>query len=187
MKSETSELHKLKAPINVSCGVITLSDSKYESFIDSNYNFNDFNGFDISAFSEDKSGAILIDTLNEKYDVDSYSIISDDSQRLEKAINEMIDMNITAIFTTGGTGISKRDITIETLDNLFEKDLPGFGEIFRAESYVEIGASSILSRARAGVYKGTLIFAIPGSPNAVKTAISIVINELGHLAKHVKE
>ncbi|MGL6299065.1 MAG: MogA/MoaB family molybdenum cofactor biosynthesis protein [Methanobacteriaceae archaeon] len=186
MKSETSELHKSKAPNKVSCGVITLSDSKYRASINlSNSSSSDVGN--ILAFEDDKSGAILIDTLNEKYDVDSYSIIPDDSERLEKAINEMISKGITAIFTTGGTGISKRDITIETLNNLFEKELPGFGEIFRAKSYDEIGASSILSRASAGVYNGTLIFAMPGSPNAVKNAISIVINELGHLAKHVKE
>ncbi|MGL4669023.1 MAG: MogA/MoaB family molybdenum cofactor biosynthesis protein [Methanobacteriaceae archaeon] len=182
MKSETSELHKSKAPVKISCGVITLSDSKYESFIGS-----DNNESNITAFSEDKSGAILIDNLNEKYDVEAYSIIGDDPKELEKAINEMISKNITAIFTTGGTGITKRDITIETLDKLFEKDLPGFGEIFRAKSYEEIGGSSMLSRAGAGIYKSTLIFAMPGSPNAVKLAISIVVDELGHLAKHVKE
>ena len=94
---------------------------------------------------------------------------------------------IEVIITTGGTGISKRDITIETIKPLFQKELDGFGEIFRYESYKEVGTGAILSRATAGVYNGTLIVALPGSPHAVDLGMKIIIPELGHLVKHLND
>ena len=81
----------------------------------------------------------------------------------------------------------KRGAVIETVESLFEKRLDGFGEIFRAKSYEEIGAAALLSRATAGIYKKTVIFSMPGSPNAVKTAFSIIIDELPHFVHHVKK
>jgi molybdenum cofactor biosynthesis protein B len=173
MKSETMEKHRAKSPINVSCGVITLSDTKSKDKKEGK--------------STDISGKYLFDKLNEKYQVDSYDIIPDEKDQLLQSIENMIDKNIDVIFATGGTGIGSRDITIETIESLFEKELKGFGEIFRAKTYDELGSGAILSRATAGVYKKTLIFSMPGSPNAVKLGISIVINELAHLKKHLKE
>ena len=169
MKSETMELHKKKAPIKVSCGVITLSD-RFS---------NDEEGKE-----KDLSGKYLIEELGKKYDVDGYTIIPDEKDVLKNTIEEMIDSGIELIITTGGTGLESRDITIETIEPLFEKEIKGFGEIFRAISYEELGAGSLLSRATAGIYRKTLIFAMPGSPNAVKTGLSIIIDEIGHLKKH---
>ena len=77
-------------------------------------------------------------------------------------------------------------ITVETVEKLFDKKMEGFGELYRQESYKEIGLSSILSRATAGVYKKTLIFSLPGSPNAVKTGLKIIIDELPHIVFHAK-
>jgi len=173
LKSETMEEHRKKSPIKVSCGVITLSDTKFK---------DEKNGRDT-----DISGNLIVKKLSEKYQVDSYKIIPDEEKQLSKTIEDMIDQNIDIIFTTGGTGIGSRDITIETVEPLFEKELKGFGEIFRLKSYEELGSGAILSRATAGVYKETLIFSMPGSPNAVKLGISIVIDELTHLKKHLKE
>jgi len=167
------EKHRASSPSKLSCGVITLSDSKSK---DSKKGKN-----------TDESGKIIIETIEERYSVDSYCIIPDDGQKLLLAIEMMIKEKIDVIFTTGGTGIGSRDITVETLTPLFEKELTGFGEIFRGETYKELGSGAILSRATAGVYKKTLIFAMPGSPNAVKLGLSIVINELNHLVKHLKE
>ena len=172
MKSETMELHKKKAPIKVSCGVITLSD-RFS---------NDEEGKE-----KDLSGKYLIDELSKKYDVDAYTIIPDEIDTLRENIEEMIENGIEVIFTTGGTGLETRDITIETVEPLFEKEIKGFGEIFRSISYEELGAGSLLSRATAGVYKKTLIFCVPGSPNAVKTGLSIIYEELGHLKKHARK
>ena len=173
MNSETMEKHRANSPSKVSCGVITLSDSKYE---DSKKGEN-----------TDKSGELIIKTIEEKYSMNSYCIIPDDGKKLLIAIQKMIDKKIDVIFTTGGTGIGSRDITIETLTPLFEKELTGFGEIFRAETYHSLGSGAILSRVTAGVYRKTLIFSMPGSPNAVKLGLSIVIDELNHLVKHLRE
>ncbi|RBQ23703.1 Molybdopterin adenylyltransferase [Candidatus Methanobinarius endosymbioticus] len=173
MKSETMEEHKEKSSIKVSCGVITLSDTKFK---------------DQKIEQEtDISGKLIKDELNQKYNVESYKIIPDEKDLLINTIEEMINENIDVIFTTGGTGIGSRDITIETIEPLFEKELLGFGEIFRGKTYEELGSGALLSRATAGVYKKTIIFSMPGSPNAVKLGVSIVINELPHLKKHLKE
>ena len=172
MKSETMELHKKKAPIKVSCGVITLSD-RFS---------NDEEGRE-----KDLSGKYLIDELSKKYDIDDYRILPDEKDILRNAIEEMIGDNIDVIITTGGTGLESRDITIETVEPLFEKEMKGFGEIFRAISYEELGAGSLLSRATAGIYKKTIIFCLPGSPNAVKTGLNIFFDELGHLKKHAQK
>ena len=99
----------------------------------------------------------------------------------------MIIDGIDVIITNGGTGLDSRDITVETVESLFEKKLDGFGEIFRAVSYEEIGSAALLSRATAGIYKKTLIISMPGSPNAVKTALRIIIDELPHIVHHVKK
>ena len=117
-----------------------------------------------------------------------YTVIPDSSELLLSTVNEIIEEHgADVILTTGGTGIGTRDVTIETLKPLFEKELTGFGEIFRYESYKEIGTGAILSRASAGLYKSTMIISMPGSPNAVETGLKIVLPELGHLVKHIHE
>lgn len=173
MKSETMEEHRKRSPIKVSCGVITLSDSKYSDKKDGELT--------------DISGKVIMEKINEKYEINSYKIIPDEKSQLLDTVDEMVKKDIDIIFTTGGTGIGSKDIAIETLEPLFEKKLPGFGEIFRGKTYEELGSGAILSRSTAGVYKKTIIFSMPGSPNAVKLGISIIINELAHLKKHLKE
>jgi molybdenum cofactor biosynthesis protein B len=114
-------------------------------------------------------------------------VIPDSSELLLSTIEDITERDVDVIVTTGGTGIGIKDVTIETLKPLFEKELNGFGELFRYESYKEIGTGAILSRATAGLYKGTLIISMPGSPNAVKTGLKIISPELGHLVKHIHE
>lgn len=176
MKSQSMEEHRASAPEDISCGVITLSDSKYREFQETG-----------EIPESDASGRLLVDALSRDYSVSEYTVIPDDGEKLISAIHDMIDEGVSVIFTTGGTGIGSRDITVETLRGIFEKELDGFGEIFRYLSFKELGAGAILSRATAGVYRGTLIFALPGSPNAVKLGIEIVVPEIGHLVKHLRE
>lgn len=97
------------------------------------------------------------------------------------------DESIDVIITTGGTGIAARDVTIEAVKSLFEKQIPGFGEIFRYLSYTEdIGTKAIASRAEAGVNTNTLIFSIPGSVGAVTLAMSqLIIPEMPHLVREI--
>ncbi|MDR3223626.1 MAG: MogA/MoaB family molybdenum cofactor biosynthesis protein [Methanobrevibacter sp.] len=172
MKSETTEKHRKETSRIINCGIIILSDT-----ISKSQNKDD-----------DKSGQYILEKLSDnKYDVVDYKIISDDKDTLKSTIDDMINKDIDVIFTSGGTGISSRDITIETVTLLFEKELVGFGEIFRLKTYEELGSPAILTRATSGIYKNTLIFCMPGSPNAVKLGLSLVIDELPHLTKHLKE
>lgn len=168
MVSQTNEKHKEQSPVNVECSVITLSDS-------------------IKELDDDLSGNYIAEKVKEKYTLNSRSLIHDEADSLLEEIEKAIGNETEVIITTGGTGLNKRDITVETVEPLFEKKLDGFGEIFRLKSYEEIGASAILSRATGGVYKKTLIFALPGSPNAVKTGLDIIINELGHFVHHARK
>ena len=168
MKSETSKQHQKEASADITCGIITLSDSRKSEKLD-------------------LSGKYLADELESRYTLISRSLIPDEKDELIKSIETMIIDGIDVIITNGGTGLDSRDITVETVESLFEKKLDGFGEIFRAVSYEEIGSAALLSRATAGVYKQTLIFSMPGSPNAVKTALGIIIDELPHFVHHVKK
>ena len=159
MKSETTD---------ITCGVITLSDS-------------------ITTNEDDLSGQYLADETSKRYTLKSKIIIPDDREALIKTIKEMVDEDIDVILTTGGTGLDSRDITVETVEELFDKKIEGFGEIFRHQSFLEIGSGALISRATAGVYKKTVIFSMPGSPNAVKTASNIIIYEFPHLVFHAKK
>ncbi len=174
MKSKSMEEHKRNAPESVNFAVITLSDSKYIDYLENK--------------TTDLSGNLIIDRLKDENKMVFYTVIPDDAELLESTINDIIEETpAQIILTTGGTGIGSRDITIETLQPLFEKEITGFGEIFRHESYKEIGAGAILSRATAGVFRGILIVSMPGSPNAVETGLNIISSEIGHLVKHVKD
>ena len=91
---------------------------------------------------------------------------------------------IQAIITTGGTGISSRDRSYEAVTDLLEKRLDGFGELFRALSFQEIGPAAMLSRAFAGTARGKILIALPGSEHAVRLALTkLVLPELGHLVR----
>ena len=92
------------------------------------------------------------------------------------------------VLLTGGTGISKRDNTHEAVKALLDKELPGFGELFRSFSYQEIGAAAMLSRAIGGVYRSTVVFSMPGSLPAVRLAMQeLIIPELRHLASEIRK
>lgn len=168
MKSQTAKEHQNESSKDITCGIITLSDSRKSK-------------------KADLSGQYMAEEIETRYALKSRKLIPDEKDDLLDAIEEMVSEDIDVILTTGGTGLDTRDITVETVEELFEKKLDGFGEIFRAKSYEEIGAAALLSRATAGIYKKTVIFSMPGSPNAVKTAFSIIIEELPHFVHHVKK
>ncbi len=137
----------------------------------------------------DESGKILCEILKNKgHNIVYYEIVKDEKKEIENFVKKAIsDENVDVIITNGGTGISKRDVTIETISKFFEKTLNGFGEIFRYLSYEEIKSGAIMSRATAGVCNGKAIFSIPGSPNAVKLAADkIIIPEISHIVWELK-
>jgi molybdenum cofactor biosynthesis protein B len=168
MKSKTAEKHKQESSDKINCAIITLSDSR-------------------SSKEDDKSGKYIFDLIETDYTVKSWEIIPDEKENLTDEIEKLISDDVDVILTNGGTGLSPRDITVETVELLFEKKIDGFGELFRAKSYEEIGSAALLSRATAGVYKKTIIFSMPGSPNAVKTAMDIIVDELPHFVHHVQK
>ncbi len=173
------EEHKKTSPLIVKVGIITLSDSK-SSLSEKNARL------ETNPNNKDLSGEIIMESLKSQHEIMSYQIIPDDPEILMETLNMMRSNGAEVIISTGGTGIGNRDITIETITPLFIKELNGFGEIFRYESYKEIGTGAILSRATAGVWGETVLVALPGSPNAVTLGMKIIKPELGHLVKHVK-
>ncbi len=116
-------------------------------------------------------------------------VISDNKTQLEHAVKSVLDNDgVDAAVFCGGTGVTHTDITIETLSPFFEKILPGFGEFFRRLTFEKNGSSAILSRAIAGVAKGKVLFCIPGSPDAARLAVELLISpEAGHIVKHARE
>lgn len=117
----------------------------------------------------------------------AYHLIKDEPDQVADALAALAARDdVRIILFNGGTGISPRDTTYDVVSRMLEKTLPGFGELFRMFSYQEVGAAAMFSRATAGVYRGTLVFSMPGSPNAVEVALEkLILPEINHLAWEV--
>jgi len=175
--SSTSAEHKAKAPLKLKVYVLTCSTSRYR---------DQQSGKSV----EDSSGDIIANQLTKAgHTVVERKLVPDNEAMIRQTLREMLSQrDIDAIIITGGTGISPKDITIEVARDLFEKDIPGFGELFRKISYDAVGSPAILTRAAAGVAKSKLIFCLPGSPDAVDRAMaSLIVPEIGHMVKHIRE
>ena len=127
----------------------------------------------------DTSGAFLEEALRDAgHDIADRQIVIDDVYQLRAIVSQWIaDPSVEVILTTGGTGFSGRDSTPEALAPLFDKAIDGFGEVFRALSLIEIGSSTVQSRALAGLANGTVIFCMPGSTGACRTAWEGVLRD----------
>lgn len=125
---------------------------------------------DTRTLADDRSGDTLVDRLTVAgHELADRAIISDDTQLIVARLSGWIDdPSVDCIITTGGTGVTGRDVTPEALERVADKMIPGFGELFRWLSFAKIGTSTIQSRATACVARGTYIFALPGSTGAVK-------------------
>ncbi|MEW5760500.1 MAG: MogA/MoaB family molybdenum cofactor biosynthesis protein [Candidatus Thermoplasmatota archaeon] len=136
---------------------------------------------------EDYSGKLIIKNLkNEGYKIGYYNILKNEIDIIRKEIKKIIG-KVDVIITCGGTGISKRDITIEAVLPIISKKIDGFGEFFRALSYKEIETRAMMSRALAGTVDGKIIICLPGSKNAVQIAIKkLIIPEIKHLIWEVR-
>ncbi len=179
MASKTSEEHKKKSPIKVRVAVITISDSKHA------FHWAGSKGVE----TEDVSGKSLVTRFQkEGHEVVFYTVVPDHAGTILETVDQISsDFAPDAIITTGGTGLGPRDVTIEALEPVFDKTLPGFGELFRYESLKEIGYATMLTRATAGLYNGIVIFCLPGSPSACETGLKLILKEIGHAVKHSKE
>lgn len=125
---------------------------------------------DTRTLADDRSGDTLVARLTDAGHVlSARAIVRDDVPNLIRQLNEWIeDTEIDCIISTGGTGVTGRDVTPEAFAAVWDKEIPGFGELFRWLSFATIGTSTIQSRATAGVARGTYLFALPGSTGAVK-------------------
>lgn len=150
----------------VRCAVVTVSDTRTKE--------------------NDTSGRLLCERIEEAgHTMAAYHLVPDEPDVIRKLAGELTSM-ADAVLINGGTGLSRRDRTYEAVSGLLEKELPGFGELFRMLSYEEIGAGAMLSRATAGLYEGTLLFSMPGSTGAVRLAVdALILPELEHLAWEV--
>lgn len=160
--------HRAASPTQIRCYVLTVSDTRTEE--------------------NDTGGRLLRELLTgDGHDVVGHAIVPDEAATLSGAIEQQLDTAaVQAVITTGGTGISRRDGSYEVVSALIDKRIDGFGELFRALSFEEIGPSAMLSRACAGTARGKILVSLPGSRNAVRLGMTrLVLPELGHLVREV--
>ncbi|MEW5946861.1 MAG: molybdenum cofactor biosynthesis protein B [bacterium] len=158
--------HKKKSRKSVRCLVVTVSDTR--------------------TADTDESGRLICDALkSEGHSVAGRLVVRDDRTEIERVF-EGIPSNVDAVIFNGGTGISRRDCTYEVVTSRLDKELPGFGELFRALSYAEIGSAAMMSRATAGAAGGRVIISLPGSTGAVRLALEkLILPELSHMVWEV--
>lgn len=138
---------------------------------------------DTRGLAEDKSGDALVDRIEKAgHKVRARDIVRDDKDAIAAKLRAWIaDADVDVVISTGGTGVTGRDVTPEAFQSVFEKDIPGFGELFRWLSFQKIGTSTIQSRAIAGVAGGTYLFALPGSTGACRDAWDdILVHQLDY-------
>ncbi|WP_413204355.1 molybdenum cofactor biosynthesis protein B [Rhodospirillum sp. A1_3_36] len=125
---------------------------------------------DTRDLDSDKSGATLVERLEKAgHELADRTIVKDDVAAIRATLERWIDdPKVDVVISTGGTGVTGRDVTPEAFKGVYEKEIPGFGELFRQLSFAKIGTSTIQSRATAGVARGTYLFALPGSTGACK-------------------
>ena len=175
--SKVVELHKTGTSPKLGIQIITCSTSRYKEL-------------KIGKKTEDTSGNIIEQLVSSNgHRVEGRELIPDSRPMIRRAVQAALaSKHVDVILITGGTGVSPRDITIESVGSLFQKEISGFGELFRKISYEKIGSAAMLTRASAGLVKGKAIFCLPGSPDAVQTALeSLILPEIGHLIKVSRE
>lgn len=158
--------HKELSPKSVNCAVLTISDSRTEA--------------------TDESGRFIKEQLaGHGHQVLFHALLKNDAPAIRETIEELLARNdVDVIITTGGTGVSHRDVTVETVSPMLDKRFDGFGELFRYLTYQEIGTTSVMSRAVAGVAQDKVMISLPGSLGAVTLAIDkIILPEIGHMVR----
>lgn len=156
--------HRQQAPDHVRCAVITVSDTRTPD--------------------NDTSGQYMQEALNRAgHHVSAYIIVKDEPDEIRRLLAHYMRADDTdVILLSGGTGLSSRDGTYEVVQSCLDKELTGFGELFRMLSYEEIGAAAMMSRATAGVGSDTVIVSMPGSSAAVRLAMDkLILPELAHM------
>jgi molybdenum cofactor biosynthesis protein B len=175
--TQIPDLHKATAPKSLGIYIVTCSTSK---FIQRSRGEN----------ADDVSGDIIERmTIRAGHRTEGRMLISDSKPMIKKVAKKAFALkHVDALIITGGTGLSPRDVTVESISPIIEKAIPGFGELFRRLSYEKIGSAAMLSRAFAGFARGKAVFCLPGSPDAVETAMEkLILPELGHIVRVGRE
>ena len=177
MMSESAKIHKAYAPKTLNFAVFVCSTSRYLS-MQKGEETTDVSGDTIEFLLKNAGHKVLF-----------RRIVSDDKVMIEHAVKSVLDnAGVDAAIFCGGTGVTHSDVTIETVSPFFEKTLPGFGEFFRRLSYDKVGSAAVMSRAVAGVARGKALFCIPGSPDAVRVSVELLIlPEAPHIVRHARE
>ncbi|MBL9123168.1 MAG: MogA/MoaB family molybdenum cofactor biosynthesis protein [Planctomycetaceae bacterium] len=167
--SQSAAQHRAQSPQTLACAVLTVSDTR--------------------TLETDSGGQTIVDLLvGAGHRVVERAIIPDEPAHMRPLVAGWAARDeIAAILLTGGTGISSRDQTFETISSLFTKPLPGYGELFRMLSFAEVGAAAMLSRAVGGLVGRSVVLTMPGSPAAVRLAMErLILPELGHLVREAR-
>ncbi|MEM2926246.1 MAG: molybdenum cofactor biosynthesis protein B [Candidatus Bathyarchaeia archaeon] len=175
--SPSSKEHRSRAPTSVSFALITCSGSRYMAMMEG------------KAFS-DESGELakaLIEAMGHR--VTFRSLVPNSKDILKAELLKAVQSpEVDMVLVLGGSGLSSRDISVEVLESLWEKSIPGFGEFFRRLSYERIGLAAMLSRASGGIVNRKAVFILPGSSDAVELALrNIILPEAGHIILHLRE
>ncbi|MCW4014065.1 MAG: molybdenum cofactor biosynthesis protein MoaB [Candidatus Bathyarchaeota archaeon] len=138
---------------------------------------------DSRTLEDDHTGNLAVSMLEAAgHNVIKRAIVPNDAEKIKKWILEAMESEASVIITSGGTGIGTVDVTVDTARGMFEKELPGFGEQFRRLSYDEVGVPGLMSRSTAGVIGKKLVFCLPGSSGAMRTALNgIILPGIGHM------
>lgn len=175
--SHVPDLHKATAPKSLGIYIVTCSTSKFKQ-LSSGEKPDDISGDIIERMAS-----------NAGHRIEGRKLISDSTPMIKKTTRRALALkHVDALIVSGGTGLSPRDVTVESISPTIEKEIPGFGELFRKLSYEKIGSAAMLSRAFAGFAKGKVVFCLPGSPDAVETAMEkLILPELGHIVRVGRE
>lgn len=168
--SESVQQHRAAAAASLSVGVITVSDTR--------------------TIENDAGGAMIVDLLvSSGHVVKSRAIVTDDRDSIVSAVLDLVgNPDVDVVITTGGTGIARRDVTNEAISSILDRELSGFGELFRMLSWEEIGSAAMLSRAIAGAIGATAVFALPGSRNAIRLAMErLILPEIEHVVFEIRK
>ncbi len=166
-------MHEI-TPLKFKFSLITISTSRYENLIKKRI------------YPKDESGDFILNKLKD-YELLFYTIIPDDYGIIQSTVKyTQKNHDPDVIITCGGTGFSKTDVTYEAIFDLVNKEIPGFGEFFRNRSYSSVKGASMITRAFGGVIQDTIIFSIPGSLDAVKIGMDLILDQISHLIMHVR-
>jgi molybdenum cofactor biosynthesis protein B len=173
MKVHEKHKHKAGKKRELKIALFVVSSSRYEELQNQEE-------------TSDKTIPLVGKLLNDEPNIELAftDIVPDSTEHLETALDSSLkNQELDAIIFSGGTGLSPKDLTYETIKPRFEKIIPGFGELFRSLSYEEIGSAAMLSRAIGGNIDDKAVFLLPGSPNAVELALQkLILPELGHMS-----